>query len=98
MELFFVLVGIIALPCILSNRNMAASQLCFPVVLPHICNFTFFISSRVTSGDSEFFVYFSGTDRGEIYKIARWKSSEGQWRSRLLDVIEGVGAGGAAIR
>ncbi len=58
----------------------------------------FFISSRVTSGDSEFFVYFAGTDRGEIYKIARWKSGEGQWRSRLLDVIEGVGAGGAAIR
>ncbi len=58
----------------------------------------FLISSRVTSGDSEFFVYFAGTDRGEIYKIARWKSGEGQWRSRLLDVIEGVGAGGAAIR
>ena len=79
--------------------NIGASQLCFPIVLlQHFRNFTFFISSRVTSGDAEFFVYFAGTDRGEIYKIARWKSSEGQWRSRLLDVIEGVGAGGAAIR
>ena len=77
---------------------MGASQLCFLLSYHISATYNFCISSRVTSGDSEFFVYFAGTDRGEIYMIARWKSSEWQWRSRLLDVIEGVGGGGAAIR
>ena len=37
--------------------------------------------------DQRFKIYYAGTEDGRVFKVARWKSSESRFQSRLLDII-----------
>jgi len=37
--------------------------------------------------DQQFNIYYAATEDGRVFKVARWKSSENRFQSRLLDII-----------
>ncbi len=65
-----------------------------PVFYRRDVAFTKVAVDRVTAGgagygqEKEFHVYYVGTDRGQIYKISRWRDVNGRSHSELLDVME----------
>jgi hypothetical protein len=43
--------------------------------------------SHFGSQSQEYTIYFAGTNDGRIFKVARWPSRDGLYKSRLLDII-----------
>jgi hypothetical protein len=42
---------------------------------------------KPASYGQKFLVYYAGTDDGRIFKVARWQTSSGSYKSRLLDIL-----------